>query len=228
MGEIVAAAVVSHQPGIMLPEEARKAVTGGVDTTLVSGFADLRTALDEVQPDTFVIFDTHWFTTMQHVIAGADRYHGVYTSDELPFIVTDRPYDWPGAPELAALSAEVAQERGIALARVALLGSGGMSHAFPPMDDSPKYLAGLSPDLVITADHRAMDEKILDLWSRGDHAAVLDLYPEYVAYKPEGLFGHYLAMAGALGGREWAAKGRLMSEYESTLATGQVHVWFDL
>ncbi len=57
---------------------------------------------------------------------------------------------------------------------------------------------------------------------------MIDLYPEYRAFKPEGFFGHYLAIAGALGGRSWAAKGRRMSDYENALGTGQVHVWFDL
>ena len=57
---------------------------------------------------------------------------------------------------------------------------------------------------------------------------MIDFYPEYESVKPEGKFGHYLMMAGALGGREWSAKGRRMSEYENALATGQVHVWFDL
>ena len=283
MGEIVAAAVISHQPGIMAPEEIRKALSGGVDTTLVPGFAEMRKALDATGPDTFVIFDTHWFTTMQHVIAGGDRYQGTYTSDELPMVIPSYEYDFAGAPELASLVAEVAAERDVALvnaesphiamqypplntlhflgrdekvlrvgicqhgerhnflelgevmaeaisrsdARVALLGSGGMSHTFPRMDDSALHMA-FGAENVISDAAREIDGKILELWSRGDHAAVIDMYEEYSGFKPEGLFGHYLAIAGALGGRDWNAKGRKMSEYENALGTGQVHVWFDL
>ncbi|MAE95915.1 MAG: catechol 1,2-dioxygenase [Deltaproteobacteria bacterium] len=283
MGQIVAAAVVSHQPGIMAPEAARKAMSNGVDTTLVPGFADLREGLDAARPDTLVIFDTHWFTTLEHVVAGAERYRGTYTSDELPRILADVEYDFPGAPELGALAAEVASERGVRLlnaenphiamqypplnllhflhrgegvlrvgtcqqaerhnflelgevlaeatarssSRVALLGAGGMSHRFPVMDESAKHMA-FGAEQVISEEARAIDERILDLWSRGDHAAVIDLYPEYSAFKPEGFFGHYLAIAGALGGRGFDAKGRRMSEYENALGTGQVHVWFDL
>ena len=283
MGEIVAAAVVSHVPSVMAPEAARRALSNGKDTTLVAGFADLRAALDTARADTLVIFDTHWFTTLEHVVAGAERYRGVYTSDELPRLIADYEYDFPGASALGALAAEVASERGVRLlntenpniamqypplnllhflhrgegvlrvgicqqaerhnfielgevlgeaiarsgSRAALLGAGGMSHRFPVMDESANHMA-FAAENVISAEARAIDERILDLWSRGDHAAVIDLYPEYMAFKPEGFFGHYLAIAGALGGRGWTAKGRHMSDYENALGTGQVHVWFDL
>ncbi len=283
MGQIVAAAIVSHQPGIMVPEAARKALSNGKDTTLVAGFADLRAALDAARADALIIFDTHWFTPMEHVVAGAERYKGVYTSDELPRLINDFEYDFAGAPALGALAGEVAAERGIRLnntenpniamqypplnllhflhrgegvlrvgicqqaerhnfielgevlgeaiarsgSRAALLGAGGMSHRFPAMDRSDDHMA-FGPECVISEEARAIDERILDLWSRGDHAAVIDLYPEYQAFKPEGFFGHYLAIAGALGSRDWTAKGRRMSDYENALGTGQVHVWFDL
>ena len=42
MGDIVAAAVVSHQPSVMMPEQIRKTFGGGQDTSLVPGFARLR------------------------------------------------------------------------------------------------------------------------------------------------------------------------------------------
>ena len=45
---------------------------------------------------------------------------------------------------------------------------------------------------------------------------------------PKACFGHYLIMAGALGGRDWTAPGTQLSEYENAFGTGQVHVWFDL
>ncbi len=54
MGEIVAAAVLSHQPTIMAPDPLRVAIGGGRDTTLVPGFARVREALDRARPDTFV------------------------------------------------------------------------------------------------------------------------------------------------------------------------------
>lgn len=114
MGDIVGAAIVAHYPGLMLSEELRKARGDGKDTSLIAGFAELRRRLDAVEPDTFVIFDTHWFTTNLHLVAGAKRYRGSYTSSELPFALSRVPYDYPGAPELAAAVERVAIERNIA------------------------------------------------------------------------------------------------------------------
>jgi len=34
-------------------------------------------------------------------------------------------------------------------------------------------------------------------------------------------------MVAALGGKECVAPGRLFSEYENAIGTGQIHVWFD-
>jgi len=51
--------------------------------------------------------------------------------------------------------------------------------------------------------------------------------PEYKRFGPEGKFGHYLIMAGALGGSRCRAPGERFSEYEASVGTGQVHVWFE-
>jgi 3,4-dihydroxyphenylacetate 2,3-dioxygenase len=283
MGQIVAAAVVSHQPGIMLPEDVRLKIYAGRDTSLIKGLHDLRQALDDARPDTFVIFDTHWFTTLEHIVAGAPHYKGLYTSEELPVFLSDFPYDFAGAPELAWAVAEIGAQRkvpvlnydkanmalhyptinlvhylrkdekvlsigvcqaaeehnflalGAVLAdaiartpgRVALLASGGMSHAFQPLDRIMERL-GPDPDGVVSPEARAMDWRIIELWRRGDHAGVLALYPEFRRYQPEGFFGHYLMMVGALGGAACTARGRSLSDYENAAGTGQVHVWFDL
>jgi 3,4-dihydroxyphenylacetate 2,3-dioxygenase len=284
MGEIAAAALLGHQPTIMLPEEQRIALGGGRDTTLATGFAEVRRRLDDAGVDTFVIFDTHWFTTFEFVLAGQDHYRGLYTSEEVPRVICDLPFDYAGAPELAKLVHATAKEGGrvrttnvttstlpthyptinlvhwlrrdeqvlsisvcqtadsddflrmgevvgAAIAtsdrRVALLGSGGMSHRFWPLRELPEHM-GYGPDDVISDDARAADRRILDLWAAGDHRAVIDFQPEFARHSPEGRFGHYLTIAGALGGRSWRAPGRTCSEYEASVGTGQVHMWFDL
>ena len=114
MGEIVGAALVAHHPGLMMPEEMRRARGDGKDSSLIAGFVELRRRIDQARPDTFVIFDTHWITTNLHLVAGAKRYRGVYTSSELPFALPHVPYDYPGAPELAAMVERVAVERNVA------------------------------------------------------------------------------------------------------------------
>ena len=113
MGEIVGAAVLGHHPTVMLTEEQRVRLGGGRDTTLVAGFGEARRRLDTAGADTLVIFDTHWFTTLEHVIAGQQHHRGVYTSEEVPRAICNYEFDYPGAPGLAAMVHEIAKERGV-------------------------------------------------------------------------------------------------------------------
>jgi 3,4-dihydroxyphenylacetate 2,3-dioxygenase len=286
VAEIVAAAVVAHQPMVMVPEKVRVALGGtGHDTTLVEpGYRLIREKLAALEVDTLVIFDTHWFTTTEHVIAGAAHFRGLYTSDEMPRNISDLPYDYPGAPELATSWHSVGKERGLftvnvttaslprhyptinlvqhlrtrervlscghvqtasasyylaigeALAeaarrvptgRIALLGSGGMSHQFWPLELIRDHFA-YDPSHVISTDARASDARILELWARGDHASVLEMYPDYQRrFHPEGRFSHYLMALGAMGGAGCRVPGEQLSAYENAVGTGQVHVWFD-
>jgi 3,4-dihydroxyphenylacetate 2,3-dioxygenase len=285
MGELVAAALVAHQPLIMLPKPLRVRLgRTGRDTTLVEpGFQVLRQHLAEHQVDTLVIVDTHWFTTCQHVVAGAAHFSGRYTSDEMPEVIDDVPYDFPGAPELAEQVVETGHRRGLPVlnvtrdslprhyptinlvhhmhagekvlsvsvlqtgtpenfldfgaaiaeavgtvdGRVAVLASGGMSHTFWPVDQQRGRVA-FDPRHVISDEAREWDARVLALWAAGDHAAVVDAYPEYRETRPEGRFGHYFTLLGAVGGRACRAPGRQLSDYENALGTGQVHVLFDL
>ena len=55
----------------------------------------------------------------------------------------------------------------------------------------------------------------------GDHASIIDFVPEYSRHSPEGYFGHYLIMVGALGGAACTAKGTQFGQYESVSGTGQ-------
>lgn len=118
MGQIVGAAIVSHHPGLVQPKEIRVQRGNGRDSDLVEGFGRVRAKIDEVKPDTFVLFDTHWLTTSLHLVAGAAHYKGTYTSDELPFSMTRFPYDHAGAPALAAEVEKVAQEKKVAARNV--------------------------------------------------------------------------------------------------------------
>ena len=112
VGQIVGAAIVSHHPGIMRPRPDRLKLGAGHDTDLIPGFARMRGKIDALDADTFVIFDTHWISTAINLVGGQAYYRGVYTSDELPHILAGVDYDYPGAPDLAALVQEIADERG--------------------------------------------------------------------------------------------------------------------
>jgi 3,4-dihydroxyphenylacetate 2,3-dioxygenase len=110
--------------------------------------------------------------------------------------------------------------------RVVVLASGGLSHRFFPF----KQLRGReSSDLsnVITPEAREADLHVLELMEKGDHRGVIDFLPEYRKHAPEGKFGHYLIAVGAVGGAECTAAGERFSDYEASVGTGQVHVWFE-
>ena len=109
---------------------------------------------------------------------------------------------------------------------VVLLASGGLSHRFWPLRE---LRAHESADLsnIISPEARAADERLIDQLRAGDHAAVLAGVDDFRRHAPEGFFGHYLMMAGALGGAACRAPGEMFSAYESAAGTGQAHIWFD-
>lgn len=97
MGAIVAAGLLSHVPSIMLPEAERKVRYGGRDTSFPRALQQIYG--ERVQPasfDTFLIFDTHWFTTRGFVVNTQEHLRGVYTSEELPSVIHDLAYDYRG------------------------------------------------------------------------------------------------------------------------------------
>ena len=285
MGSIVGAAVVSHVPPIVLPEAIRRELNDGEDTTLFQGLHDLRAAkLDPLDIDTIVVLDTHWFTTIEHIVASHDRRVGRYTSEELPRGMRQMPYDMPGDRELAEAWAATSLDRddtwitaiddeylpvhyptinllpflqgderwvsagicqtaepedfllfGELLAdavagldrNVVVLASGGLSHRFWPLRQFRDHEAADPAVHLRTPEARAADEQVLAWMKAGDHAAILDFVPEYAQHAPEGYFGHYLTMVGALGGAACTWKGTQFGEYEAVSGTGQAHVWFE-
>jgi 3,4-dihydroxyphenylacetate 2,3-dioxygenase len=113
MGEVVGAGLLAHVPTIVLPESTRRELNNGNDTTLVAGLRQLRTEVFEVLDyDTVVVLDSHWATTVEFVVTAHERRGGLFTSEELPRGMSQRPYDFPGDPELAHLIASKAERHG--------------------------------------------------------------------------------------------------------------------
>lgn len=113
MGEIVGAGLLAHVPTIVLPEEQRLALNEGREITLVPGLKRLRTeVLDVLRPDTVVILDSHWATTVEFVVTSHERRSGLFTSEELPRGMSQMPYDYRGDPELAHAIAARADDQG--------------------------------------------------------------------------------------------------------------------
>lgn len=280
---VVGFGLVSHVPTIMLPEATRRKLNEGREISLVPGLRRLRAeVLDELEPETLVIFDTHWASTVEHLLAAQPRRRGQYTSDELPRGMAGLPYDYPGDPDLAKRAAAAARRAGqpahasgdpllpvhyptlnllhylwrgervvsvscaqtgetpdfLAMGgaigeavaetgrRVVLLASGGMSHRFWPLSQIPRREAS-DPRHVRSPEARAADEERLDWFEAGDHRRVIEAMDDYARFAPEGRFGHYLMAVAAAGGVECTAPGRRFSDYENSIGTGQVHVWFD-
>lgn len=113
MGEIVGAALLAHVPTIVLPEEERRALNHGEETSLVPGLARLRReVLNQLEADTIVVMDSHWVTTVEWVITAHERRTGYFTSSELPRGMSSMPYDYAGDPELGDAIAKHGDEHG--------------------------------------------------------------------------------------------------------------------
>ena len=283
MGEIVGVGLISHAPTIMFDEATRRDLNEGKEISLVPGLVRLRTEVfDRLDADTVVIIDSHWETTVEHVLSAHARRSGHMTSSELPRGMAGIPYDYRGDPELAKLAAEIGVEMGTPThaseddylpvyyatvnlvhylhdderimsisvvqtgeaddfltmgraigeavsridRRVIVLASGGMSHSFWPLSQIAEHEAS-DPIHIFTPEARAADEQRLRWMETGDHGRIVEMMDDYMPHNPEGDFGHYLMMLGAVGGVHCTAPGELFSDYENATGTGQVHVWFE-
>jgi len=110
--------------------------------------------------------------------------------------------------------------------RVMLIASGGLSHIFRPLSQLRSHMNG-NPDNIVTAKARAADEQRIAWLTAGHHKSVIQAMPEFLAFEPEARFGHYLMLAGALGGENCRIPGERFSDYESGIGTGQIHLWFN-
>jgi aromatic ring-opening dioxygenase catalytic subunit (LigB family) len=111
--------------------------------------------------------------------------------------------------------------------RVVVLASGGMTHRFFPFRELRQHESSAAPENILGLESYEADQRVVRMLQSGDHRGVIDGMPEYRKAAPEGHFGHYLIMAGAIGGARCQAPGELFSEYEASVGTGQVHVWFE-
>jgi 3,4-dihydroxyphenylacetate 2,3-dioxygenase len=110
--------------------------------------------------------------------------------------------------------------------RVLLVASGALSHTFWPLRQLRAHEAS-DRSHIRTARAREADAQRIAWLQAGDHARVIDTMEEYLRFRPEAKFAHYLMMIAALGGRAVTAPGRPFSEYENSIGTGQMHLWFD-
>lgn len=110
--------------------------------------------------------------------------------------------------------------------KVLLVASGALSHTFWKLRQLRDHEAA---DLahIRTQEARAADEERIAWFKAGDHARVLDTMPAFLRFRPESMFCHYLMMVGAIGEGDCTATARQYGDYENSIGTGQVHLWFD-
>jgi len=109
---------------------------------------------------------------------------------------------------------------------VLLLASGALSHTFWKLRQLRDHEAS-DPAHIRTPEAYAADLERIAWFKDGDHKRVLDTMPEFMRYRPESMFAHYLMMIGALGEEDCRAQARQYGDYENSIGTGQVHLWFD-
>lgn len=186
---------------------------------------------------------------LAHLIAGKGAEHSTWITaiddDHLPiFYATTNVWEFlgQGLPDKRWISIGVCQtadtEDNLRLGRalgdaiaesdrkVLLIASGAMSHTFWPLRQLRDHeSAGL--EHIYSKEAADADHERLEWFRRGDHARVIETMPEFYRYRPEARFGHYLMMAGALGEGDCTAPSRQYGEYENSIGTAQVHLWFD-
>ncbi|MGD9956279.1 MAG: catechol 1,2-dioxygenase [Candidatus Nanopelagicales bacterium] len=285
MGEVVGAGLLSHVPTIMLPLETRLQLNEGKEISLVPALHQIRAEkFEQLDYDTVIVLDSHWFTTVEFVVTSQDLRAGLFTAEELPRGMCRIPYEWRGDRELAeAIAAEgepagtwitaiddpylplyypsinlwsylgkgldkqwisisVCQTgetddflrvgRAIRAAiektdrKVIIIATGSLSHTFYKLKELRKHEAS-DPSHIISQKARDMDHERLNWFFEGRHDRVLETMPEFLTVRPEGMFAHYLMMAAALGESEFSAPGVQYGDYENSVGTSQVHVWFD-
>jgi aromatic ring-opening dioxygenase catalytic subunit (LigB family) len=269
----------------MLPEASRRELNEGKEISLVPALHRIRAEkFEQLDYDTVVVLDSHWFTTIEFIITSQNLRAGLFTAEELPRGMCRIPYEWRGDPELAhAIAAEgeaagtwitpiddpylplyypsinlwsylgkgldkqwismsvcqtgetddflrVGRAIGAAIAKtdrkVIIIATGSMSHTFYKLKDMRAHEAS-DPSHIFSQKARDMDHERLGWFFAGRHDLVLETMPEFLTVRPEAMFAHYLMMAAALGEHDFSAPGVQCGDYENSVGTSQVHVWFD-
>ncbi len=286
MGEVVGAGLIAHVPTIMLPEETRRELNHGEDTTLVSGLSNCEArsstpwtttrsscsthtgrrpsstwsrrtigALAFSPPRSFRAachngpYDFSGDPELAHAIAAQADKHGTWITaiddPELPiFYATTNLWEYlgQGLANKRWVSIGVCQtaetEDNLRLGRalgdaitetdrkVVLIACGALSHTFWSLRELRKHEAA-GVEHIYTPEAAAADFERIDWFKNGDHARVLETMPDFYRFRPEARFGHYLMMMGALGEGDCTATARQYGDYENSIGTGQVHLWFD-
>lgn len=106
--------------------------------------------------------------------------------------------------------------------KVAVLASGSLSHRIHDTNDAPAGLHTISDEF-----YRQVDERVLELWTKGDMKAFVDMLPNYAeTCHGEGHMHDTAMLFGALGWDQYAAKAEIVTPYFTSSGTGQINAVF--
>jgi 3,4-dihydroxyphenylacetate 2,3-dioxygenase len=111
MGKLALAAKITHVPSMYLCEFPGP--NFGKRDAAVAGHKEIDKRCRAAGVDTIVVFDVHWQVNSEYHINCGPRFHGIYTSNELPHFIKNMAYDYPGNSALGHMMADVANEMGV-------------------------------------------------------------------------------------------------------------------
>jgi 3,4-dihydroxyphenylacetate 2,3-dioxygenase len=114
LGALVGTTLCTHVPRLLMPESRRAQYMGQTGSSFFTALTKM--AAEKIEPlkiDTFVLFDTHWWTTLDFLIDARLHHRGRYTSDEIPEMIFDYDFAYEGDPELAQCIENAAKKCGV-------------------------------------------------------------------------------------------------------------------
>lgn len=121
MGQLVQAAKITHVPSIWMSHTMEQ--YKGIRQFAIDGYMKLRDDAIARDVDTFVVLDTHWITNQGFHLNAKDHHKGRFISHELPHMLSDLEFDYPGDADLAESILTALHDRG----------ERALGHAMPDM-----------------------------------------------------------------------------------------------
>ncbi len=111
MGTLALAAKVTHVPSMYLSEQPGP--LHGCRAAAIEGHREIGRRARALGVDTVVVLDVHWLVNAGYHVNCNARFHGVYSSNELPHFISGLEYDYAGDPALGRRIAQRANELGL-------------------------------------------------------------------------------------------------------------------
>ena len=111
MGEVSLVGKITHVPSMYLSE--LDGPHKGCRDAAIEGHREISRRCRALGVDTIVVFDSHWLVNSGYHINAAERWEGLYTSNELPHFIKDMRFAANGNPLLGDLLAAEATAAGV-------------------------------------------------------------------------------------------------------------------